>query len=178
MRKSILFIIGIVLIYNASDAQEKSREDSVTEYTYGIGVGAGFSTGYGLSFRYFRGKFGGQVNFAPYQTNQLARYSTGITFLYRLIKAKSTNLYLYQGNHYYYNKEYLYYADEAMTMEAGDETPYKKRILDSYFNNGIGVGLEFIIAKRIAFDLMAGYAFYDTFKQVNFTGETGLYYRF
>ena len=178
MNYFIMSFIGLALFSNNLLAQQHTQKDSTSEYTYGIGAGAGFTTGYGLSFRYFHNKWGAQVNFAPYQTDELARYSAGITFLYYLIRAKNTNLFLYQGNHYYYNKEYVYYADEKMLMESGDKTDYKKTEKDSYFNDGLGVGIEFIIAKRIAFDLMAGYAFYDTFKQVNFTGETGLYFRF
>jgi len=38
--------------------------------------------------------------------------------------------------------------------------------------------VEFIIAKRIGLNLMGGYAFYDNFSQINFTGETALYFKF
>ena len=34
------------------------------------------------------------------------------------------------------------------------------------------------MAKRIGLNLMAGYAFYNNFKQLNVTGEAALYYKF
>ncbi len=52
------------------------------------------------------------------------------------------------------------------------------RKTEQYFNNGIGFGIEIIMAKRISLNLMAGYAFYDNFRKLNITGETALYYKF
>lgn len=43
---------------------------------------------------------------------------------------------------------------------------------------GIGIGIEIIILKRISFNLMGGYAGYDSFERIGFTGETGLYFKF
>jgi len=49
---------------------------------------------------------------------------------------------------------------------------------DNSFSTGIGIGIEFIILKRISFNLMGGYAGYHTFEQIGFTAETGLYFKF
>ena len=117
-------------------------------------------------------KFGAQINFAPYHDKQRDQYSVGLTFLYRLIENKVSNLYLYQGNHYFYNS-YTSYAYDPNLPDGK-----KEQITKKYMNNGVGFGIEFIIAKRIGFNLMGGFAAYNNFSQLNLTGETALYYKF
>ncbi|MGZ5245339.1 MAG: hypothetical protein ACXWD4_15565, partial [Bacteroidia bacterium] len=90
---------------------------------HSIGAGAGFTTGYGLSYRYRPGKFGVQVNFAPYSNKDVSRFSTGLTFLYTLIENKMSNLYLYQGNHHYYDSH-------LETFYTGPDTYTTKRVTD------------------------------------------------
>lgn len=172
-----VLLLAMLLSCLTLDGQT-NQKDSVKTFRHSIGAGAGFATGYGLSYRYMPVKFGGQVNFAPYHTSETDRYSFGITFLYRLIETKTSNLFLYQGNHYYYNSETVYYADTNRTIQSIDPTGSKSRLKESYVNNGIGIGIEIIIAKRIGFNLMAGYAAYKNFEEVNFTGETALYFKF
>jgi hypothetical protein len=53
-----------------------------------------------------------------------------------------------------------------------------ERVSEGYTNNGVGFGIEIIIAKRISFNLMAGFATYRNFSNINLTGETALYYKF
>jgi len=100
----ITAIICIGLLANMSQVlgQDKVKESSSK---HGLGAGAGFTTGYGLSYRYTPNKWGAQVNFAPYKDNETERYSVGLTFLYKLIENTNTSLYAYQGNHYYYNSQ-------------------------------------------------------------------------
>lgn len=176
MNKHLLIITFFILIITNARAQNTEPEIE-NKFKHSIGAGAGFTTGYGLSYRYIPGKFGGQVNFAPYHNKETDRYSVGLTFIYQLIESKTTILYLYQGNHYYYTSEIMEFYDPS-PIKGNDPISYKKRVTEGYVNNGLGIGIEFIIAKRIGLNLMAGYAFYDNFKQVNFTGETGLYFKF
>jgi len=154
-------------------AQETTENLPETKYKFGIGGGAGFATGYGLSFRYVPKKFGGQVNFAPFKTNETSRYSVGLTLIYMLIESKVTSLYLYQANHYYYKSQlqYIYNPDFPLSEE-------QEWVKESYVNNGLGFGIEIVIAKRIGLNLMAGYAAYKNFTQVNVTGEAALYFKF
>lgn len=166
MSMMLLFSIRLV-------AQNATEETSPEKFKHAIGAGAGFTTGYGLSYRYTPGKFGIQVNFAPYHDNETDRYSIGLTPLYFLIQNKGSNLYIYQGNHYYYNSQLTYVYDPNMPASQD-----QVRTKEGYFNNGLGIGVEFIILKRIGFNLMAGYAAYKNFEQLNVTGETGLYYKF
>jgi hypothetical protein len=172
--KKLLTLSAILLLISFSVAgQDSTKINGKQIYKYGIGGGAGFATGYGLSFRYLPKKFGGQVNFAPYKNKETERYSIGLTALYMLIESKVSNLYLYQANHYYYNSQLTYIYDPNKVGE-----PEQTRTTEGYFNNGLGFGIEIVIAKRIGLNLMAGYAFYDNFKQLNVTGESALYYKF
>lgn len=165
--------ILLILIFSVSGFTQENPETRQEDYKYGIGIGAGFATGYGLSFRYHPQKFGAQVNFAPYKTEDTERYSAGVTFLYNIIESRITNLYIYQANHYFYNSrtQYIYNPDFPDMEE-------KIRTTESYFNNGLGFGMEIIIAKRIGFNLMTGYAFYENFEKLNLTGEAALYFKF
>lgn len=180
MKKNITVSCLVLFAASATFAQA-TDEGKIPHYKYAIGIGAGFSTGYGLSFRYTPSKFGLQANFAPYYSETVKTYSGGITFLYTLIEAKTTNLFIYQGNHYYSNSTIEFRDTVSQIYYSSDpDLPnvVKEKTTESYFNNGIGFGIEIIIAKRIGFNLMAGYGFYVNFSQVNVTGETGLYYKF
>ena len=180
MKKHTLMVIAFSFVSIAAFSQA-ADEAKIPHYKYAIGIGAGFSTGYGLSFRYTPSKFGLQANFAPYYSETVKTYSGGITFLYTLIEARTTNLFIYQGNHYYSNSTVEYRDTVSQIYYSSDpDLPnvVKEKTTESYFNNGIGFGIEIIIAKRIGFNLMAGYGFYVNFTQVNVTGEAGLYYKF
>ncbi len=153
--KSLLFFFILIEI---SPVQAQNE----TDYKHAFGVAAGFTTGYGLSYRFTPNKFGIQATFAPYVDNEREMFSIGITFLYIIVKAENLNLFLYQGNQYFYNKKKL-------------TTPIE---VNEYFNNGIGIGLEFTFQKRFGFNIMGGYAGYEDFNKINFTGETALFFRF
>ena len=171
--RSVALLFFLQFVSFSATAQDSLDSKGNRIYKYGIGGGAGFTTGYGLSFRYMPKKFGAQVNFAPFKNKETERYSVGLTFLYMLIESKVSNLYLYQANHYYYNSYNNYIYDPNKVGE-----PEKTRTTEAYFNNGLGFGIEIVIAKRIGLNLMAGYAFYDNFNELNVTGETALYYKF
>ncbi len=172
--KCRLLLLIISLFIQTARAQEVPAEKV---FKHGIGVGVGYTTGYGLSYKYSPNLFAFQVNFAPYHRNELDRYSIGLTFMYTLVKNNISSLYLYQGNHFYYNSEVvtIYETDPAKPY---DPNPPKQRVTNQYFNNGAGFGIDLTIAKRLSFNLMAGYAFYSNFEQINLTGETALHYKF
>jgi hypothetical protein len=52
---------------------------------------------------------------------------------------------------------------------------YKKK---ETINTGIGVGFEFNTTKKVTLNIMGGYAQYNSFEKLFFTGELALYYRF
>jgi hypothetical protein len=168
----------LVLIIALIPALPAAGQDNATEndsYKHAVGIGAGFVTGYGLSYRFQPKKPGFQLNFAPYKDDETARFSTGLTFFYPLIPGKVATLFVYQGNHYYYTSETVYTPDNPASP---NPTLIREKVVDSYFNNGLGIGMEIVFAKRIGFNLMMGYAAYANFTKVNLTGETGLYFKF
>jgi hypothetical protein len=62
------------------------------------------------------------------------------------------------------------------TEVKGQEKISKEKIVK--FNNGLGIGIEFILLKRISFNLMGGYGAYRDCETLSLTGETGLYFKF
>lgn len=173
MKKLNVFaLIGIFCICSfTASAQNDTEAPKEKRFKHGLGIAAGLTTGYGLSYRYMFSKFTIQGTFAPLVDGDRQQYSTGITFIYNLVENRNTNLFLYQGNHFYYEKDKYYnyygynYAEEVYREE-------------SNLNQGLGIGIEFIILKNVSFNLMGGYASYDSFSRIGFTGETGLFYRF
>jgi hypothetical protein len=163
-----------VLTFLTASAQEQTKED----HKHAIGIGAGFTTAYGLSYRYTPSRFGVQANFAPFKNDFNTTISTGLTFLYKIIPGNVASLFLYQGNHYYYNKETRYFEDAAKTMMTDKKTGISETNTQNYMNNGVGFGIELLFAKQVGFNLMAGYASYVNFSQINVTGEVGLYFKF
>jgi hypothetical protein len=170
-------VISLLISFPQLTAQTEKLTTEEPQFKHAIGAGIGYVTGYGLSYRYTPNKFGVQVNFAPYHSNDLDRYSLGLTFMYTMVKNRISSLFIYQGNHYYYNSE-MVAVYENDPNKPYNPNPTMQRITDGYVNNGLGFGIEVTIAKRIGFNLMGGYAVYDNFKNVNLTGETALYYKF
>lgn len=181
----IMIIASVPLFNGTAFAQEKklTTKDTINEktantrdYKYAIGAAAGFTTGYGLSFRYMPSKLMFQLTFAPYHDSQTDRYSAGIAFLYIISRTKTVNLFLYQADHYYYNSQVS--SIQVYAPFSSTPTTTQTRTTDNYFNIGIGTGLEFIIRERFSFNIMLGYAAYNNFNILNLTGETGLYFKF
>lgn len=149
------------------NAQENKPKEEKTKHA--VGAGAGFTTGYGLSYRYMPSKLGIQVNFAPYKNGADYQYSFGLTALYSLMQSEKTNLYLYQANHYL--------ASSFMEYDNSNPSIYKRKN-EAFINNGFGFGVEIIIASKVGLNLMTGYATYDNFNKLNVTGEAALYFKF
>lgn len=163
----MLLFLGLLFINPSLKAQEETDYNGRIYYKHGLGVAAGATTGYGLSYRYCPSRWSYQLAFAPHKSEYSSSLSLGFTFLYNLVETSRTSFFLYQGNHFLYNhyeQDYSYYPAQEST--------------DKDWNNGIGMGIEFIMYKRVSFSIMAGYASYRNFKEINVTGETGLFYKF
>lgn len=165
---SIFFLISMPLFAQNDSLNIKRNKDT----SHSLGAGAGFTTGYGISYRQIFNRIGMQFSFAPYYDRTTSRFSTGITLLYTLGKTESTTLYLYQGNHWYYVSQPITNTDPITNQET------TKRSTESYVNNGIGFGVEFTVAKNIGLNFMTGYAFYDNFNMLNVTGEIAVYFKY
>ena len=158
----------ILLLFISSNLLAQNEEESRAKPKHSLGAGIGFTTGYGLSYRYTPSRLGFQVNFAPYKTSNVSRFSTGLTFLYRLTDGEKTSLYVYEANHFYSNSELV--RDYNLNKDVRNE--------EAYFNNGIGFGVEIMVASKIGLNLMTGYASYKNFNELNMTGEAALYFKF
>jgi hypothetical protein len=123
--KLAIAIIVLLTCNNPINAQTDKFPIEENSFKHGIGAGAGYVTGYGLSYRYTPNKLGFQVNFAPYHSQELDRYSLGLTFIYSLIKNRVSSLFIYQGNHYYFNSEITYIYETNPTKPFNPE-PIKK----------------------------------------------------
>jgi len=163
--RPLLPLLFILSLTGSISAQVDSTRK--VAFKHSVGAALGFTTGYGLSYRYWPGTAGVQFTFAPTSSASESRVSAGLTFLFKLVGTERANLFLYQGNHLHYRNLKRYYNYPYTTN-------YK--VYNSY--NGIGVGMEFIIVKRISFNLMGGYAAYENFDRLSLTGETGLFFKF
>ncbi len=168
----MLIIIGALFVSSTAYSQNKTEDKEPVRFNHSLGFGAGVSTGYGLSYRYFGEKFGTQVNFSPYKDEERTNISLGLTFLYRIVELDQFSFFVYQGNHFFYDKnssiDYDYYSGKQTTRTTEKQ----------FFNNGVGIGLEWDVSERIGINTMAGYGGRENFKKISITGEVAIYFRF
>jgi len=161
--KRIVFFF-VLIIFTA----RLQAVNSNIQYKHGIGVAAGFVTGYGLSYRFLNNKTAYQITFAPYVSAQFSLISLGVARIHTIYEAADF-------------ADLLYYigVQEHYDSSCHDETG---RMVEKYrINLGAGPGIRFKISNHVRFDIMFGYAIYNTIGQpssVNFTGETALFYYF
>ncbi len=159
-----IFVLLIIFPFTDINGQITNKQDTIRRVDHSVGVVIGFTTGYGLSYRFNSKIIGFQINFAPYYDEYKNIYNVGFTLLKDLLVNEKTKLFLYLSNSYNY--------------ENFHSVAYPSRGKRKYFNHGIGIGFEFLIHKRIGFNLMSGYGAYRNFEQVNLTAETGIFYKF
>jgi CTP:phosphocholine cytidylyltransferase-like protein len=178
MKTKIITFSIILLSIIVTSAQEKQIKTHEKKYSKAIGIGAGFTTGVGLSFRYFPKKYGVQLTAAPYYRDygKEAFISGGVTLLLSLAENKTNNIYAYFGNHYFYSKLNRYNSTYDPIL--GYYTSTSKSVTENFINSGIGIGMEIHAQKRITLNAMIGYAQYNSFQTLFFTCEATLFYRF
>lgn len=156
MLNKLVFSIGFLLFSFSSISQDSSPHH--------IGISAGVTTGFGLSYRYWPSKLGVQLTVLPTVfKNNSSLTSAGLTMLYILKDRDKIDLYGYFGNSILYTK-------------VGSSS-------DMYYNSGIGFGLKFDIFDELNFNTQFGYgAITDVGNKVSPTfsivGGFGLYYHF
>jgi hypothetical protein len=143
-----LIIMTLALILSNVSAQEP-----ISIRKHQIGANAGFTTGLGLSYRYWPKKFGIQATVLPIKKDDQYLYSFGVSGYYGLTERKYIKTFLYLGNHLVINE------------------------MDDEYN--IGAGYGFAVGTVITFNLMVGYGLYDVYDTFSVfpTLELGLYYK-
>ncbi len=158
----ILFVVVLLLSLNTNAQKTEIDNKSNSKFIHSVGAAAGFTTGYGLAYKVSKDNFGLQAVFSPLKTEHESMYSAGITFMYVIDKRKHTDLFLYQSNHYYYrSSDYSFYYENKVR---------------SQINTGLGLGMSFNFIDPFNFNLMLGYASYDSFKKLGLTVEASLFY--
>ncbi|OFX62213.1 MAG: hypothetical protein A2046_00890 [Bacteroidetes bacterium GWA2_30_7] len=180
MKKILIFVFfGILsLTITAQEQQKVEKIIHLKKYKHSIGIGAGATTGLGISYRYFPKKLGFQFNFVPFYEDYGSEsfVSTGLTLLYNLKETEQSAFYAYFGNHYLHN---TYGNNVNLFNNNSRYYDYDKPNLQyDFYNSGIGMGLEFSTKKQVTLNIMLGYAQYNTFERLFFTAEAALYYRF
>ncbi len=164
IRKNIVLIIAALMFSTFVFSQEAENNEIVNKSNE-LGMHAGFTTGIGLSFRHWSGKYGVQLTAIPLKANDFQFVSAGLTGLYSLSNKKYTRFYLYLGNHLLINNTYY-------NWETG-LTETKTR-----YNVGFGTGFE--VGNQVRFTVMAGYGGYNL-TDPNFSllpsAEMGLYFK-
>lgn len=181
--KKLIIILFVAVISVTLSSEEN---ENLSKY---IGGAFGFSTGYGLSYRYWPGDLGGQVVFSPYTDGDDSRFNLGLGVFKTLYETKYTRLFLYgatNGTLAHYGKyEYTdWEVEENGDIKEGSEhTVTEKAYTNLGMTVGMGPGIEVYIFKNIALNVMFGYCYSlgETIAFNNglgFTFETALYYRF
>lgn len=178
MKKIVAILILSSFSYFAISQEVKPERKNNGHH---IGVYAGASSGYGISYRYFLKGVGFQITTTPIIGSDNTHLSIGGMVLFSLNRTEHTNLFGYVGHHYRYDKEENYYYYDA------DYSDYER--IETFHSTGIGVGFELDVANRIGFNWHLGYAYYNTTKDDYYNGETndwrtfidagtGIFYKF
>ncbi|NVO03902.1 MAG: hypothetical protein HXX09_14490 [Bacteroidetes bacterium] len=170
-------IVAAILLSSSLMVYSQKNEKEVLSYKHSIGLGAGFTTGVGISYRFVPKKLGFQVNLGPMYSNygKDIKVSLGLTLLDKFFEGKWCNLYFYVANNLRYTKN----SDGQLFL--GDMPNNGNSISNNtetyHLNSGLGMGWEFNTQKPVVFNFMMGYAQYNGFEKLRPTIEGAIYYR-
>lgn len=175
--RNFLIITCLLLGISTSITAQDSTSSKVLRHS--VGLVAGSTTGLGFGYKYTSPiKLGIQTNYLPIKTKSQFTQTLGLTFSYDLISTEKSKFYVYQSNSYWRSKNYGYesrYYDYA--TDSYHDYSYPDSI-DSFWNQGIGFGMEFISAERIGINFMTGYGVYDNWELFSMTGEFAVFFKF
>jgi len=174
MKKTLIFIVIFVSVLGTNLKAQK--KENLKHY---FGTAAGFSTGYGLSYRFLPKNFGFQITYySSYHPKSYFNLSAGISLFQMLKKSSKSSFYLYEASTYYL----MQYLKSRNSPTGEIIQPYNY----SNFRTGLGFGIELIFFKRISLNIMSGYSIYSGKKSFNpinlvfyhgITAEIGLFYK-
>ena len=122
---------------------EDVNEPIKKSYKHAFGVGAGFTSGIGFTYKYMPDKFGVQLRALPFKDNDVTFLSTGLTFRYNIYSDRYKNVFLYQGNHFFYKEETDLYYPGYDDFYYDDY--YEATTITSSYSTAVGVGIEFLM---------------------------------
>ncbi len=169
MKKPGAIVVILFFSMLVSFAQTSDDNDDNEERKHYLGVHAGSTTGFGVSYRYWPKKFGLQATIFPYLSSSNSFLSLGISGLMKVHEMEKLDVFLYLGNHFRYYRDNYYY----------DYNQYETTT-ELNWSIGFGGGLNIRIARVLRLNLMTGLGNYDITKnyQLTFAGEIGFYYTF
>ena len=170
MKTNLLIIIALIFISIGINAQ--SNPESIKEFKHGIGLAAGATSGYGLSYQYFPNTFGVQLVLGGIKYQSDYTLSLGAIFKFELIENTRANLFLYQSNSILYDK----YSYDGYDFDTGQELGMVVE-QSTNINNGVGVGTDISIGNRLSLNVMGGVGSYNLLEVITVTGEVAFFYR-
>ncbi len=208
LKWTVVLLSLVSLSFASSDSSETgSSYSEVTSKRYSnyIGVAAGLTSGYGLSYKRWFDKWGVQLTLFPWYEEEKYSDKTDDSYYYDRDSGYSNNGYgsigllLYRslleskyirfcayggGNCYLEYKKYNYYSHTwDYSYGKGDYvlTHYTGKKLTNTLSLGVGCGAEFYIW-RFGFHGLAGVRgsnrFPDNLKSLGLTAEAGAFFRF
>lgn len=145
--KKIAILLAMLLMSSYGLSQEAKKVEQF------VGINAGFTTGYGFSYKAVFHKIGLQATILPIKSDNSKYISLGATAFYMIHNEKSIKTFTYLGNHFINT-----YADTE---------------------DNIGLGWGLTLGNRVQFSAMAGYGIYDAFDSFGLlpTIETSLFFK-
>lgn len=179
MKHYFLSTIMLMAFGVTAFAQETSQPEKTEKVRkHSIGLGAGFTSGLGLTYRYMPSDIGVQLVAGGYKSENESLGSGGITFLYRLLATEKANFFTYYSNSVWYRQysSYNYYSSYDPAL--GYYRSYYQDKEKTTWNTGLGLGLEILAGNKVGFSFMLGWAGYDTFNLILPTAETSILIKF
>ncbi len=129
-----------------------NAENRLSKPDHSLGFSTGFSIGVGPTYRYWPGKFGGQITFLPYIDKDYFLYSTAITGFVSWKETRITRFFSYASIH-------------SFNI---DDDDYTWKDAPHSFISGIGIGIEFFSDESLSLSIMGGFAGYRIDDKVEF----------
>lgn len=166
---SLLLSIGMY----AQDTVQCSKK---TALKHSVGIGNGYTTGYGALYRFQPKKLGVQVMFALQSGARNVRCNSSLAFFYTLWRRKNLSIMAYQSNLYRYRKETQFYTPDGELSES--VTSNKTILKKNQFSHGIGAGVEILLLDCIGLNLLTGYGIFNHAAYFHPSIEGAVYYKF
>lgn len=174
---------------NNEPQKEEVDKPNLANRSHEIGLATGFTTGYGLSYRFWPKKIGFQFTTFPSITNNEKNLSVGLIGLVELNSKKWYRIFLFTGGNLNWTENPNY--DSFMS----DVSPYEfifnlNAPLEEIklYTAGFGPGIEFTPGSHFGISVMTGFRYYYKDYKDNsaiedewattVTADIAIYYRF